>query len=171
MRWKLSSLALGCLALAACNGALLGPAPAQLSAADVLVGQLTVAPSLIAPGGSLTATYTIYNAGPEDAHLTTACVALARGVVYHGDVEAHFIGSGSGCRTALGQYLVPAGETLRWSWDVTASIMIEAYPDGRPPLTRPVEPGVYVFRVEPDVMIVNGEQASLPHLSHAIVVN
>jgi hypothetical protein len=171
MRWNLFILAVGGLAMSACSVDLAAPEPAPNLMAGALVAELTVAPSAVAPYGTFTATYTVHNTGSEDAHLTTACAAPARGVVYLGEAEAHFMGSSSGCRTSLGQHSIPAGGMLQRSWEVTAAIIVEAYPDGRPPLTRPAEPGEYVFRVEPDVMMINGAQAELPALSHAVVVS
>jgi hypothetical protein len=175
MTWKhsmpaLAALAPAVLALAACAADTLAPGDTELAVGEVLVTDLSLDRTTVAPNGTFTATYTIRNTGPEGVRLTTACAALARGVVYHTGAEVGFMGSGSGCRTAIGHYDIPAGEVIAWRWDVRAAIIVEAYPDGRPPLTRAAERGVYTFRAEPDVIMINETAATLPPLSRVVLV-
>jgi hypothetical protein len=175
MTWKRSMQALAALGLAAvvlagCAEDPLAPGAAQLAVGEALVTELSLDRTAIAPGGTFTATYTIRNTGAEAVRLTTACTSLARGVVYRAGAEVGFMGSGSGCYTAIGHYAVPAGGALEWRWDVRATIIVEAYPDGRPPLTREAEPGEYTFRVEPNVIMIDDTQATLPPLSRTVRV-
>jgi hypothetical protein len=162
--------ALALAALAACAADTLAPGDAQLAAGEVLVTELSLERTTVAPNGAFTAIYTIRNTGAEAVRLTTACNALARGVVYRAGAEVAFMGSGSGCYTAIGHYTVPAGGAIAWRWDVRAAIIVEAYPDGRPPLTRAAERGEYTFRAEPDVIMVDETAATLPRLSRMVLV-
>jgi hypothetical protein len=178
MTWKHSMPALAALApalapalaLAACAADTLAPGDAQLAAGEVLVTELSLDRTTVAPNGTFTATYTIRNTGAEGVRLTTACTALARGVVYRTGAEVAFMGSGSGCYTAIGHYDIPAGGAIAWRWDIRAAIIVEAYPDGRPPLTRAAERGEYTFQAEPNVMMINETAATLPRLSRVLLV-
>jgi hypothetical protein len=170
MSWKYGILAVGGLALASCNGGALAPEDIQLTGSEFVASELGLDRTVVVPGETFTATYTIRNTGSEDAELTTACTALARGVIYRDGAEAPFLGSSSGCYTAIGHHVVPAGGVIEWSWDVTAAIIVKAYPDGRPPEIGEAEPGQYVFQVEPNVIMIDGAHATLPRLSRTVVV-
>jgi hypothetical protein len=53
---------------------------------------------------------------------------------------------------------------------VHAAIIVKAYPDGREPDIELTPPGEYLFRVEPDVLTVNGVQARLPVIEKKFTV-
>jgi hypothetical protein len=161
------------LLLAACGAGPAGPAE-MLSAAQLealgLATQLVVDRGEVAPGGEFTARYTISNTGTAPVRLESACVAVARGVVYKSGNVANFTGSGSGCYTAIGTHDIAPGATLERTWQVRAAIIVRAYPDGREPDIELAARGEYVFRVEPDVLTVKGVEARLPNLEQKIRV-
>jgi hypothetical protein len=91
-------------------------------------------------------------------------------VVYRDGEEIGFIGSGSGCYTAISHHEIPAGGSLEWNWEVRAAVILRAYPDGRDPDVALAEPGEYLFRVEPRVFRIDGADERLPQLEQRIVV-
>lgn len=172
MLWKSSLFLLALLVLPACELGLLSPkeaAPSQV-VSHGLVTQLSVDRAAIERGEEFGATFWIRNTRSEPIHLESLCNALARGVVYRNGHEVGFIGSGSGCRTAISTYNIAAGETLKWQWQVKAAIILRAYPDGREPDMALAEPGQYIFQVEPDVYRINGAEAQLPKMEQRILV-
>jgi hypothetical protein len=161
------------LVLAACGTGPVGPAE-TLSAAQLdalgLATDIVIDRGEVARGGEFAVTYTISNTGTAPVRLESACVAVARGVVLHGGNVANFIGSSSGCYTAIGTHDIAAGAMLERTWQVPAAIIVKAYPDGREPDIELAPAGEYVFRVEPDVLTVNGVQARLPAIEQKITV-
>jgi hypothetical protein len=161
----------GFLFIAACGTDSIAPGEVALSHAIAhgLETKLFIDPVDVGPGGAFTAEYSITNSRAEPVHLKSSCIAIARGVVYRDGDEARFIGSGSGCYTAVGNYKIAAGETFRWTWQVEAAIVLRAYPDGTQDI-EDAKPGEYVFRVKPDVFEINEVRAQLPVLEQGIQV-
>jgi hypothetical protein len=135
-----------------------------------LTTQLSLDRSEVAPGGEFTATYSIRNSRAQPIRLESLCNSVARGVVYRDGGEVGFTGSGSGCRNAISTYEVASGATLEWKWTVTAAVILRAYPDGREPDVALAEAGQYVFRVEPDVYLIDRMAGKLPKMDQQIVV-
>jgi hypothetical protein len=161
------------LLLSACGTDAVGPVE-TLSAAQLdalgLAADIVIDRSEVARGGEFAVTYTIINTGTAPVRLESACVAVARGVVLRGGNVANFIGSSSGCRTAIGTHDIAADATLQMTWQVRAAIIVQAHPDGREPDIEPAPAGEYVFRVEPDVLTVNGVEARLPVIEQKFTV-
>jgi hypothetical protein len=135
-----------------------------------LTTQLILNRTELAPGGEFTATYSIRNSRAQPIRLESLCNAIARGVVYRNGEEVGFTGSGSGCRNAISTYEIASGARLEWRWTVTAAVILRAYPDGREPDVALAEAGQYVFRVEPDVYLINGMAGKLPKMEQQIMV-
>jgi hypothetical protein len=171
MRRKCIVLLLTAAAIAGCEINSLAPEEAPLSQALAhgLVTRLVVDRTEVAPGGSFTATYSITNTGSGPVQLESTCVAIARGVVYRNGTETPFIGSGSGCYTAIGSHVIAAGETLERHWQLEAAILLRAHPDGSREVA-PAQPGDYIFRVIPDVFRIDGAEARLPALERPVSV-
>jgi len=172
MPYKSSLLLPALVVLSACAMDMLSPneqAPAY-ALSNGLEMQLSIDPTEIGPGEEFTATYSVRNTRAESVRLESLCNALAKGVVYRNSEEVGFVGSGSGCRTAISTYDIAAGETLEQRWRVKAAIILRAYPDGREPDIALAESGQYIFRAEPDVYSINGAKAKFPKVEQRIVV-
>lgn len=143
--------------------------PPLQNAAGEFATQLTVDRAEIRPGEEFTGSYSFHNHRTEPVQLLSGCTALARGTVYRNAELVDFVGSSGGCREAVSAYEVAAGETLTVQWQVRATV-VRVHADGRPPELAPAEPGPYVFRVEPDVIQLDGESFRLPALEQSITV-
>lgn len=132
---------------------------------------LRIDPATPASGDSFTATFAITNRRGEAVTLTSGCTSIARGVVHRAEDDEWlpFIGTTSGCYTALSSYRIEVGETVTRVWDAQATTR-EYLGDFKWKITA-APPGDYVFRVLPDVIWIDDQQAArLPELEAAFQV-
>ena len=158
---------LATLPLLACDGQGTAPPGEILLSTHRVHGlelSLSIDPPETVSGESFTATLKITNRRDRAATLVSGCTQLARGVVYRaGDEEQQwFIGAGGGCYTALSGYRLDVGESFEQVWNATAASQV--YLGDFEWETIPAPKGDYVFRVSPDVITIDQEDARLPEL-------
>jgi hypothetical protein len=166
-------LLLATLPLLACDGQGTAPADQLLLGTQRVHGlelNLSIDPTRTVPSGTFTATLTITNRRDTAATLISGCTQLARGAVYPAEDEEPqwFIGASGGCYTALSSYHLDVGESFEQVWNVTAAR--RDYLGDFQFEIIPASEGDYVFRVSPDVIMIDHESARLPELEVAFRV-
>lgn len=158
----------------ACDGSGTAPLSEIVSSAQNVHGlelSLSVDPAATVSGGNFTAIFTVTNRREVAVTLISGCTQLARGAVYRaGDAEPQwFIGATGGCYLATSQYRLDVGETFEQVWNVTAAS--HNYLGDLGFETVLATKGDYLFRVSPDVYLIDQAAARLRELDVTFRVN
>lgn len=111
--------------------------PSQVIHQDLRI-QVEISPASIERQEVLVARLELENLTDEPVELVSGCSTLALVQTLRAGEMADLRGSVVGCRAMVTSYVIEAGETLTWTYEIRAVRRDE----------EPVERGLYVLRVE-----------------------